>query len=54
MVSLSGHIVVREECGDGTLLREIADLLDERLGIAHSTIQIEPENFQGPDSAYCD
>jgi hypothetical protein len=26
----------------------------ERFGIAHSTIQIEPENFQEPDSASCD
>jgi cobalt-zinc-cadmium efflux system protein len=54
MVSLSGHIVAREGCGDGTLLREIADLLVERFGISHSTIQIEPENFQEPDSAFCD
>ena len=54
MVSLSGHIVAREGSGDGTLLREIADLLVERFGITHSTIQIEPENFQKPDSASCD
>ncbi|MBW2716603.1 MAG: cation transporter [Deltaproteobacteria bacterium] len=40
--------------GNGTLLREIADLLVERFGISHSTIQIEPENFQEPDSASCD
>lgn len=54
MVSLSGHVVAREGCENGSLLREIADLLVARFGIAHATIQIEPENFQEPDSAYCD
>jgi len=54
MVSLSGHVVAREGCENGSLLREIADLLVARFGIAHATIQIEPETFQQPISEYCD
>ena len=54
MVSLSGHVVAREGCENGSLLREIADLLVARFGIAHATIQIEPENFQESSSEYCD
>ncbi len=54
MISLSGHVVAREGCENGSLLREIGDLLVARFGIAHATIQIEPENFQESDSAYCD
>jgi cobalt-zinc-cadmium efflux system protein len=54
MVSLSGHVVAQEGCENGPLLREIADLLVARFGIAHATIQIEPENFQEPGSAHCD
>jgi hypothetical protein len=29
-------------------------LLIARFGIAHATIQIEPENFEESGSAYCD
>ncbi len=54
MVSLSGHVVADEACENGSLLRELADLLVTRFGIEHATIQIEPENFQESDSAYCD
>ncbi|HXV36478.1 MAG TPA: cation transporter, partial [Myxococcota bacterium] len=52
MVSLSGHVVARDGCDPGSLLREIGELLVERFGIAHSTIQIEPEDFKDPAS--CD
>jgi cobalt-zinc-cadmium efflux system protein len=54
MVSLSGHVVARKGCENGSLLREIGDLLVARFGIAHTTIQIEPEGFQEPGSAHCD
>ncbi len=54
MVSLSGHVVAQTGFDTGSLLREIADLLVERFGIAHATIQIEPENFEESGSASCD
>jgi Co/Zn/Cd efflux system component len=54
MVSLSGHVVAHEGVENGPLLREIGDLLIERFGIAHTTIQIEPENFEESSSAHCD
>jgi cobalt-zinc-cadmium efflux system protein len=54
MVSLSGHVVAHEGFENGSLLREIGDLLLARFEISHTTIQIEPENFEESDSAYCD
>ncbi len=54
MVSLSGHVVAQDGCENGSLLREMGDLLIERFAIAHATIQIEPENFQESGSAHCD
>ncbi len=54
LVSLSGHVVAHEGFENGSLLREIGDLLITHFGIAHATIQIEPENFQESGSATCD
>jgi len=54
MVSLSGHVVAKRDCENGSLLRELGDLLLARFGIAHTTIQIEPENFEESGSVYCD
>jgi cobalt-zinc-cadmium efflux system protein len=54
MISLSGHVVAQEGCDNGALLREIAELLVVRFEIAHTTIQIEPENFQESSAECCD
>lgn len=54
MVSLSGHVVAGEGVENGPLLQEIGDLLIERFEIAHTTIQVEPENFEEFGYAHCD
>ncbi|MCH2171160.1 cation diffusion facilitator family transporter [Myxococcota bacterium] len=48
MVSLSGHVVASNESLTDSLLQDICDRLHTRFGIAHSTIQIEYENFREP------
>lgn len=48
MVSLSGHVVAKDGSDTGSLLQLVCDRLHQRFGIDHSTIQIEPENFQEP------
>jgi cobalt-zinc-cadmium efflux system protein len=53
-VSLSGHVVAKDGVADGSLLRELSSLLAERFGIEHTTIQIEPQDFEEPDAVYCD
>ncbi len=54
MISLSGHVVTKGACENGPLLRELGDLLLARFGIAHTTIQIEPEHFEESSAEYCD
>ncbi len=48
MVALSGHVVAGESRERGKLLQEVSDLLHERFGIDHATIQIESEDFREP------
>jgi cobalt-zinc-cadmium efflux system protein len=48
MVALSGHVVAAESRDGGKLLQEVCDLLHERFGIDHATIQIEREGFREP------
>jgi len=48
MVALSGHVVAGEGREHGKLLQEVSDLLHERFGIDHATIQIEREDFREP------
>jgi len=48
MVSLSGHVVAKDNSDTGPLLQQICDRLHQRFGIDHSTIQIESEDFQEP------
>lgn len=48
MVALSGHVVAGEGQEHGKLLQEVCDLLHERFGIDHATIQIEGEDFREP------
>jgi cobalt-zinc-cadmium efflux system protein len=47
-VSLSGHVVVGGRADHVKLLQEVTDMLHERFGIGHSTIQIETEDFDEP------
>ncbi len=54
MVSLSGHVVAKPGIENGQILKEIGDLLLARFGIAHTTIQIEPEHFEESGAASCD
>jgi len=54
MVSLSGHVVAKEDFENGPVLQELGDLLLARFDIAHTTIQIEPENFEESGASYCD
>ena len=48
MVALSGHVVAGEERDPRKLLQDVADLLHDRFEIAHSTIQIESQDFDEP------
>lgn len=41
--ALSGHVVVKAGRSRDELLVELRDLLDHRFGVAHSTLQMEPE-----------
>lgn len=45
-ISLSCHLVVKEQAGT-ELLSEAYRVLGARFGIAHATVQIEPESFAG-------
>jgi len=47
-VSLSGHVVAAAGADHVKLLQEVSDMLHERFGIDHSTIQIETEDFDEP------
>lgn len=45
--SLTGHLVVDEHaptrCGDGSILDHAADMLRDRFGLTHSTLQVEQD-----------
>ena len=41
--ALSGHVVVKAGHSRDELLVELRDLLEHRFGVAHSTLQMEPE-----------
>jgi cobalt-zinc-cadmium efflux system protein len=41
MPSLSAHVTVRAGCDTQTHRRQLADLLEERFGIDHTTLQVE-------------
>jgi cobalt-zinc-cadmium efflux system protein len=48
MVALSGHVVTTDAGEHAKLLQEVCDLLHQRFGIDHATIQIESEGFREP------
>ena len=47
MTSLSAHVTVRAGCDTQSHRRQLADLLSERFGIDHTTLQVE-ERHEGP------
>jgi cobalt-zinc-cadmium efflux system protein len=47
MTSLSAHVTVRAGCDTQSHRRQLADLLRERFGIDHTTLQVE-ERHEGP------
>jgi cobalt-zinc-cadmium efflux system protein len=52
MVCLSTHVVAKEGPSSHALLVAINGVLEERFGIEHTTIQLEPENFD--EAGSCD
>lgn len=46
--SMSAHVVVEEGRGDRQMLQQVRDLVHDRFGIDHVTIQLEPEEFEEP------
>lgn len=57
LVSASVHVVGDDETAKGCILRDVRALLDERFGIAHSTIQLDPDGdgacHRGCEPAAC-
>jgi cobalt-zinc-cadmium efflux system protein len=47
MTSLSAHVTVRAGCDTQSHRRQLADLLRERFGVEHTTLQVE-ERHEGP------
>lgn len=45
MVAMSGHVVAAPAEPGPDVVRRVAELLRERFGIAHTTIQVEPPDF---------
>jgi cobalt-zinc-cadmium efflux system protein len=44
--SLSAHVVIEDGCVHGDLLKELREMLHDRFGIDHITIQLEPADFE--------
>jgi cobalt-zinc-cadmium efflux system protein len=47
-VALAGHVVCVDERDPAELLQDVTDLLHDRFGIEHSTVQIETSDFDEP------
>jgi cobalt-zinc-cadmium efflux system protein len=45
--TISAHVTVRAGCDTQAHRRDLADLLSERFGISHSTLQVETRH-EGP------
>lgn len=48
MDSLSAHVVAANGRPPGQLLNDLRKLLHDRFGIHHVTLQVEPEDYNGP------
>jgi cobalt-zinc-cadmium efflux system protein len=49
LVSLSCHVHAEPACDGHELLKRLTRALRERYGIAHATIQLEPEGFRAQE-----
>ncbi|HET7322356.1 MAG TPA: cation diffusion facilitator family transporter [Longimicrobiaceae bacterium] len=49
MIALSAHVHSAPDRPQGALLNEIRGMLQERFGIEHVTVQVEPEDFRECD-----
>ncbi len=45
MESMSGHVIVAPGSGGTAMLTQVRDLIHDRFGIGHVTVQLEPEGF---------
>lgn len=52
MESMSAHVIVRDEDNGRGKLREIRELVHDRFGIDHVTIQLEPERFEERNTGF--
>lgn len=52
MVALSCHVVVKSTSGNARVLADVNRALEEGFGIDHTTIQVEPEDFD--ETGPCD
>lgn len=50
--SMSAHVTVEEGRVGREMLRRVRDLVHDRFGIDHITIQLEPEGFEEPEVAF--
>ena len=50
LVALSAHVVVEDESFNQRTLSAVRERLHERFGIEHSTIQLERESFEEPET----
>jgi cobalt-zinc-cadmium efflux system protein len=53
LVALSCHVRAAEGAGGAELLRSVQRHLREEFAIAHTTVQIEPDDFEEPDAEIC-
>jgi cobalt-zinc-cadmium efflux system protein len=53
LVCLSVHVVAQADLPRGVLLRRLRPMLHERFGIVHTTIQVEPDDYEGCSEARC-
>jgi len=50
VIALSAHLRVKEGADHGLILRQSNGLLQGKHGIAHATLQLEPENYSQEDT----
>jgi len=53
LVALSCHVRAEDGAGQAELLRSVQGHLRAQFGIAHTTVQIEPCDFEEPDAEIC-
>ena len=51
MISLSAHVTAAGDRPSSALLRQLRTLLQDRFGIDHITVQLEPADYREPEAA---